>query len=185
MASKQIADKIFSIKENLSDKDFKDIMDLLSIKNKEEEDDVELYEFTFMKMKKPRFIKFPNSSNTFGYNFTDYKIKTKNVIIDKDVDTDVLTNKNNILQRMVFDLRKIKDKNYYILSNGIFGEGMMGNSTKQDIFKNLFDSDDSDDDDDDCNCDWGCDKCIYKKMKNEKSVNIIYRKMIGLSLKKL
>ena len=181
MTSQEIADKILSLKEEISDKDFKDIMDLLNIKNKEE-NDVELYEFTFMKMRKPQVNKFPKSSNTFGYNFADYKIKTKNVIIDKDVDTDVLTNKNNILQRMAFNLHKIKDKNYYILSKGYFG--MVGNSIIEDTLKNPFVSDD-DDDENECDCDWGCDKCIYEKMKNEKFVNILYRKMIGISLKKL
>ena len=75
MTSKKIADNIFNIKEKLTDKEFKDIMDLLSIKNKEEEEDeVELYEFTYMKMRKPQVFKFDNSSSTYGYNFADYKI---------------------------------------------------------------------------------------------------------------
>ena len=39
MASQEIADMIFNLKDKLSDKEFKDIMDKLSIKKKEEEDD--------------------------------------------------------------------------------------------------------------------------------------------------
>ena len=86
MTSKKIADNIFNIKEKLTDKEFKDIMDLLSIKNKEEEEDeVELYEFTYMKMRKPQVFKFDNSSSTYGYNFADYKIKTKKIIIDTSI----------------------------------------------------------------------------------------------------
>lgn len=185
MTSKKIADNIFNIKEKLTDKEFKDIMDLLSIKNKEEEEDeVELYEFTYMKMRKPQVFKFDNSSNTYGYNLADYKIKTKKVIIDPSIDPDIKTNENNYLQKVAFRLSKVKFKNYYKLSKGHFGEGMIDNSIKEDYFKNPLASDDEDSDGD-CDCDWGCDKCIYKHLKKQKGVNIIYRKMIGISIKKI
>ena len=185
MTSKKIADNIFNIKEKLTDKEFKDIMDLLSIKNKEEEEDeVELYEFTYMKMRKPQVFKFDNSSSTYGYNFADYKIKTKKIIIDTSIDLDIITNENNYLQKVAFRLSKVKFKNYYKLSKGHFGEGMIDNSIKEDYFKNPLATDDEDSDGD-CDCDWGCDKCIYKHLKKQKVVNIMYRKLIGLSIKKI
>tara|TARA_B110000444_G_C18481766_1_gene429472 strand:- start:37 stop:558 length:522 start_codon:yes stop_codon:yes gene_type:complete len=48
MASQEIADMIFNLKDKLSDKEFKDIMDKLSIKKKEEEED-DTYMITYIK----------------------------------------------------------------------------------------------------------------------------------------
>lgn len=185
MTAEKLADSIFNIKEKLTDKEFKDIMDLLSIKNKEEkENEVELYEFTYMKMRKPQVFKFDNSSYTYGYNLADYKIKTKKVIIDPDIDNDILTNNNNYLQKVAFRLSKVKYKDYYKISKGHFGEGMIDNSIKEDYFKNPFTSD-NEDEDSDCDCEWGCDKCFFPNEKKRKGVNIMYRKMIGISIKKM
>lgn len=46
MTSHELADMIYSVKEKLTDKEFKDIMEKLSIKKKEEED---VYEFKYIK----------------------------------------------------------------------------------------------------------------------------------------
>jgi hypothetical protein len=187
MTSKKIADSIFNIKEKLTDKEFKDIMDLLSIKNKEEkEDKVELYEFTYMKMRKPEVFKFDHSSYTYGYNFANYKIKTKKVIIDPEFYYmgDIITDETNYLQRVAFKLSKVKNKNYYKLSKGIFCGGPIDNCITEDYFKNPFTSD-NEDEDNDCDCDYGCDKCFLPNEKKRKGVNIMYRKMIGISIKKM
>ena len=187
MSAKELSNMVFSIKDKITDKEFKDIMDKLSIKNeKEKEDEVELYEFTYMKMRKPQVFKFHNSCSTYGYNLADYKIKTKNIIIDSNIDPDVITNKNNYLHKVAFNLSKVKNKNYYKLSKGIFSGGPIDNSIREDYLKNPLASDDEGHDEDgDCDCDWGCDKCIFKNLKKQKGVDIMYRKMIGLSLKKI
>lgn len=183
MSAKELSNMVFAIKEKITDKEFKDIMDKLSVKN-EEEDKPQLYEFTYMKMRKPQVFKFDNSCSTYGYNFADYKIKTKNIIIDSNVDQDVITNKNNYLHKVAFQLSKVKNKNYYKLSQGHFsGNGVpIGNCIREDYFKNPLATDDEDSN---CDCDWGCDKCIFKNLKKQKGVNIMYRKMIGLSIKKM
>lgn len=185
MTSQELSDMVFAIKDKITDKEFKDIMDKLSVKNKEE-DNAELYEFTYMKMRKPQVFKFENSSSTYGYNLADFKIKTKKIIIDSNIDPDVITNENNCLHEVSFKLSKVKFKNYYKLSKGHFcGNGVsIDNSIREDYFKNPLATDDEDSDSD-CDCDWGCDKCIFKNLKKQKGVNIMYRKMIALSIKKI
>jgi len=48
MTSKELSNMVFAIKDKITDKEFKDIMDKLSIKNKEEEEN-NLYEFIYIK----------------------------------------------------------------------------------------------------------------------------------------
>jgi len=179
MTSKKIADSIFNIKEKLTDKEFKEIMDKLSIKNKEE-DKVELYEFTYMKMRKPTLDK---NGHSFIYNFANYKIKTKNVVFKNDDDDDqfkreLLSNDHNWLHTMPFMLSKSKTQNYYILSQGCMS--MCSNSVLDMHCENPLADEDDDDDDDNSECD----KCIYTALKKKKGEDIRYRKMIGLSIKK-
>lgn len=50
MASQELGDMIYNIKEKLTDKEFKDIMDKLAIKNKEEEGTI--YEVRYIKQKR-------------------------------------------------------------------------------------------------------------------------------------
>ena len=183
MMSEEISDLIFSIKEKLTDKEFKDIMDKLSIKNKEEEEDnPELYEFTYMKMRKPTLLKEEDGYN-FLYNFSNYKIKTKDVVFEDDdqFKRELLSNNHNWLYTMPFMLTKIKNKNYYLLREGC--QGMCANSVIDIYCKNPL-VDDSDDDDNECECEYGCDKCIYIALKKKKGAEIRYRKMIGISIKK-
>jgi len=53
MTSKEIADMIFTLKDKLTDKEFKDIMEKLSIKNKEEQEEQEdIYEVRYIKQKR-------------------------------------------------------------------------------------------------------------------------------------
>jgi len=49
MASQEIADMIFNFKDKLTDKEFKDVMDKLAIKKKEEED---MYEVRYIKQRR-------------------------------------------------------------------------------------------------------------------------------------
>lgn len=184
MTSRDLSDMIFSIKDKITDKEFKDIMDKLSIKNKEEEeeDKVELYEFTYMKMRKP--IVF-NEGYSFIYNFSNYKIKTKDVVFEQDdiFKQQFLSNQFNWVHTMPFMLTKSKTQKYHILSEGCLG--MCANSVNDMFCKNpLADEENSDDDDNDCECENGCDKCMYSIMKKNKGAEIRYRRMIGLSIKK-
>jgi len=48
MTSKELSNMVFAIKDKITDKEFKDMMDKLSIKNKEEEEN-NLYEFIYIK----------------------------------------------------------------------------------------------------------------------------------------
>jgi hypothetical protein len=181
MTSHELADMIYSVKEKLTDKEFKDIMDKLSIKNKKE-DEPELYEFTYMKMREPTVEKF--SRYTFGYNFCNYKIKTKDVVFDEDDEFKkrLLNNVWNGLHTLPFMLTKSENKKYYVLKEAC--QGMCANSIVDKFCVNPLADDSDEDEENECECDWGCDKCMYTKMKENKGVEIRYRKMIGLSIKK-
>lgn len=180
MTSHELADMIYSVKEKLTDKEFKDIMEKLSIKKEEEEDTPELYEFTYMKMRKPFLDK---DEVGFVYNFANYKIKTKNVVFEDDdqFKKELLSNNHNWLYTMPFMLSKSKTQNYYVLSKGCLG---MGNNSVIDMYCSNPLADSDDDDDDECVCEDGCDKCLYTALKKKKGAEIRYRKMIGLSIKK-
>lgn len=184
MTAQELSNMVFAIKDKITDKEFKDIMDKLSVKN-EEEDKPELYEFTYMKMRKPTLDK---DGPSFVYNFANYKIKTKNVVFKDDDDDDqfkreLLSNKHNWLYTMPFMLSKSKTHNYYILSKGCLG--MCANSILDMYCDNPLADEDNDDDNDNCECDCDCDKCIYTALKKKKGADIRYRKMIGLSIKKI
>ena len=73
MTSHDIADMIFSVKEKLTDKEFKDIMEKLSIKKKEEEEE-NIYVLKYVKTK----YKMDSIDTSVGFRFTP-KIKTKKV----------------------------------------------------------------------------------------------------------
>jgi len=179
MTSHELADMIYSVKEKLTDKEFKDIMDKLSIKNKKEEP--EIYEFTYMKMRKPTLEKF--SKYTLGYNLCNYKIKTKDVVFEKDglFKEYMISNKHNWVHTRSFMLTKSENSDYYQLSEGCVG--MCANSIFEEFFENPLADSDSENEDD-CECDHGCDKCMYKNEAKRKGTEIRYRKMIGLSIKK-
>ena len=183
MSAQELSNMVFSIKDKITDKDFKDIMDKLSIKN-EEEDKLELYEFTYMKMRKPTLDK---DGRGFVYNFTNYKIKTKNVVFkENNRFKELLSNNDNWIYTAPFRLSKSKTHNYYVLSYGNLDIDMCDNSILDMYCNNpLADDDTEDNDDSDCDCDWGCDKCIYTALKKKKGADIRYRKMIGLSMKKI
>jgi len=180
MTAQELSNMIFAIKEKISDKEFKDIMDKLSVKN-EKEDKPELYEFTYMKMRKPSLDSDGNLD--LHYNLCNYKIKTKDVVFEKDdqFKREMISNANNWVYTMPFMLTKSNTQNYHILGEGCFG--MCACSVIEMYCGNpLAESDEEEEDD--CDCEWGCDKCIYPKMKNKKGATIRYRKMIGLSIKK-
>lgn len=179
MTSQELSDMVFAIKDKITDKEFKDIMEKLSVKN-QEEDKPELYEFTYMKIRKPTIEKDEGCS--FVYNFANYKIKTKDVVFKEDdqFKRELLSNKHNWLHTMPFMLSKSKTQNYYILHQGCLG--MCDNSVIDMYCKNPLADEDSDDDD--CDCDFGCDKCMYRLLKKKKGAEIRYRKMIGISIKK-
>jgi len=183
MSAQELSDMVYAIKEKITDKEFKDIMDKLSVKNKEE-NKPELYEFTYMKMKEPTLV---NNGYSFLYNFAYYKIKTKDVVFETGINQndqfkkEFLSNKNCI-HIMPFMLTKSKTHNYHVLSEGC--GGMCDNSVIDMYCKNPLANEDSDDDDDDCECGGGCDKCMYSILKKQKGAEIRYRKMIGLSIKK-
>lgn len=178
MTAQELSNMVFAIKDKITDKEFKEIMDKLSVKNKEE-DKSELYEFTYMKMRKPTLDK---DGYSFAYNFANYKIKTKNVVFEEDdqFKEEFLSNKHNWVYTMPFMLTKSKTQNYYVLSWGCLG--MVDNSVIDMYCKNPLADEDSDDDD--CECSDGCDKCMYSSLKKKKGAEIRYRKMIGLSIKK-
>ena len=71
MASQEIADMIFNFKDKLTDKEFKDVMDKLAIKNKEEGD---MYMVRYIKQKK----KLTYEGHGICYKF-DAKYKQKKV----------------------------------------------------------------------------------------------------------
>ncbi len=179
MTSKKIADSIFNIKEKLTDKEFKDIMDLLSIKNKEE-DKVELYEFTYLK-NKPKMDKMKLNNRKFGYNFDNFKTKTKIVTIGSNTVfcpnhlKNLIENENNMLQKQTFKITKEKDNNTdypELLFGGYYG---YCSSVNEKWCSNPYDRDE-DSDYNDSNSD---------SDEDRKGVFIRYRKYIGLSLKKI
>ena len=179
MTSQELSNMIYDIKDKLTDKEFKDIMDKLSVKNKEE-DKPELYEFTYMKMRKPTL---DNDGCDFVYNFANYKIKTKDVVFEKDdqFKRELLINSHNWLHTIPFMITKSKTQNYHLLSNGCFG---MGDNSVIDMYcKNPLVESESDEDDD-CACDISCDKWNYSQLKKKRGATIRYRKMIGISIKK-
>lgn len=172
MTSQELSNMIFDIKEKLTDKEFKDIMDKLSVKN-EEEDKLELYEFTYMKMRKPTFDR---DGRDFVYNFSNYKIKTKDVVFEEDdqFKRELLSNVHNWLHTIPFMITKSKTQKYHILGQGSFGMG--ANSVIDNYCKNPL-ADEDTEDDDYCGCELG-------HLKKKKGATIRYRKMIGISIKK-
>ncbi len=76
MTAQELSNMVFAIKDKITDKEFKDIMDKLSIKNEEEKD---TYEFKYVKTKyKMAMIGSKCCGEEIGYRFTQ-KIKTKTV----------------------------------------------------------------------------------------------------------
>jgi len=80
MASHEIADMIFNLKDKLSDKEFKDIMDKLSIKKKEEYD---TYLITYIKQEH----KLTSDDDGIYYKI-EHKYKQKKVRLFDDNDED-------------------------------------------------------------------------------------------------
>lgn len=180
MTAQELSNMVFAIKEKISDKEFKDIMDKLSVKN-EKEDKPELYEFTYMKMREPNLDSDGNLD--LHYNFCKYKIKTKDVVFEEDdqFKSEMISNTHNWLYTYPFMLTLSKTQKYWVLGKGCFG--MCANSVIEKYCENPLAGSDEEEEDD-CVCVWGCDKCIYPKMKNKKGATIRFRKMIGLSIKK-
>jgi len=81
MTSHELADMVFAIKDKITDKEFKDIMEKLSIKNEEEKD---TYEFKYVKTKyNLSEIGCGACMNEIGYSFRQ-KIKTKKVKLSEN-----------------------------------------------------------------------------------------------------
>ena len=84
MTSQELADMIFSVKEKLTDKEFKDIMEKLSVKKEEEEKDV--YEFRYLKTS-THMCEIGCQEcvgENIGYKFRS-KVKTRKVKLSEDV----------------------------------------------------------------------------------------------------
>ena len=76
MTAQELSNMVFSIKDKITDKEFKDLMDKLSVKNEEEKD---TYEFKYVKTKyELAQIGCECCCDEIGYKFTQ-KIKTKKV----------------------------------------------------------------------------------------------------------
>jgi len=85
MTSHELADMIYSLKEKLTDKEYKDIMEKLSVKKKEEEEGagnvyVLKYVITKTDMSYIDVAEDEEYRKEIGYNFNS-KIKTKKVIL--------------------------------------------------------------------------------------------------------
>jgi len=76
MTAQELSNMVFSIKDKITDKEFKDLMDKLSVKNEEEKD---TYEFKYVKTKcNLAQIGCGCCCDEIGYRFTQ-TIKTKKV----------------------------------------------------------------------------------------------------------
>lgn len=171
--SQELANMIYSVKEKLTDKEFKDIMEKLSIKNKEEED-VKLYRFTYMKIRRPHLARINN--NGYGYDISNADIRTKVVCINSDAETIKMFLENKkLFHLMPFNITKIENKHYYKLSLSN-DTNLPNNSIQIDYFKNFFNDDSDNDDDSDDEC------CEWYTLKKEKGVHIIYKKLQALSI---
>ena len=73
MTSQELSNMIFNIKDKITDKEFKDLMDKLSVKHKEDERDT--YELRYIK-RDTRL--FPTKYRNIGWRLNE-KIKTKKV----------------------------------------------------------------------------------------------------------
>jgi len=74
MTSKEIADMIYNFKDKLTDKEFKDIMDKLSIKNKEEQEEQEdIYVVRYIKQKP--ILSYDGDGDLYYKFSTKYKIR--------------------------------------------------------------------------------------------------------------
>jgi hypothetical protein len=91
MSSQEIADMVFNFKDKLTDKEFKDVMDKLSIKNKEEGD---IYMVRYIKQKK----ELTQTGDGLSYKFLP-KYKQKKVKLYDYNDEDF----KEIIDKMVKD----------------------------------------------------------------------------------
>ena len=103
MTAQELSNMVFAIKDKISDKEFKDLMDKLSVKN-EEEKEIDVYEFKYIKQK----LVMTKFDEGVGYRIKS-KIKKRNVRI-----SDGCCTKNNI-EEIIKRLRE-ENKCFYILN---------------------------------------------------------------------
>lgn len=122
MASQEIADMVFNFKDKLTDKEFKDVMDKLAIKNKEEKD---MYMVSYIKQKK-KLIKTDEDGicykieakykqkkvKLYDYNDEDFK-----EIIDDIVETKIIEmiGKYELNEYIIPTMRIIKRNDEYFI----------------------------------------------------------------------
>ena len=73
MTSQELSNMVFAIKEKITDKEFKDIMDKLSIKNEEEDC---LYEFSYVEQ--TQITKCDDDDDIDKYYVLKTKLRKKN-----------------------------------------------------------------------------------------------------------
>ena len=121
MTSHELADMIYSLKEKLTDKEYKDIMEKLSVKKQEEEEEgagnvyVLKYVITKIKMTYIGVEEWEEGEREIGYNFNS-KIKTKKVILGNNCGTWEYIMKyinNNDDAQDIYHFKLYKNKNQY------------------------------------------------------------------------
>jgi hypothetical protein len=128
MTSHELADMIYSLKEKLTDKEYKDIMEKLSVKKKEEEEAGNVYVLKYVITKiKMTYIgveEWEEGERELGYNFNS-KIKTKKVILGKGGGTReylIKYNNNNDDAEDEYHFKLYKNKNQYPVLNCFDGK---------------------------------------------------------------
>jgi len=117
MTAQELSNMVFAIKDKITDKEFKDIMDKLSIKNEEEKD---TYEFKYVKTKyKMAKVGGECCGDEIGYKFTQ-KIKTRKVKLTDNkrwcrIEAIMRDIKNDLGNLYKFSLSlDIEDNEYYL-----------------------------------------------------------------------